>query len=261
VPSGRRSDPPVFAPPRPPRIVEIVGPAGAGKSSLLLALGQRDGAILALSSFRGPIGYLPIWIGTAVWKLPRLLPAGRTVPGLGGKELRLMVHLMSMHRLLERAGSRERPVTVLDQGPLYMLTRLWCCGLDNAGDRTIVAWWHAMLRSWATRLQLVVWLDASTPILMERIRSRTKWHLVKHESDEHATRFLATVRTGYERVMARVTDDNGGPKVLRLDTGVQSLDEIATQVLAAVRADGAPSLGGRPAPRSLSGTRVVPSAR
>jgi thymidylate kinase len=241
-------------------IVEIAGPAGAGKSSLLLALRRRDRTIVALSSFRGPIGYLPIWIGTAIWKLPGLLREGRIVPGLGGKELRLMVHLMSMHHLLERACSPKRPIAVLDQGPLYMLTRLWCCGLETAEGRTIVTWWHEMLRSWAARLQLVVWLDAPTPVLMERIRRRAKWHLIKHESDEHATRFLATVRMGYERVMARVADD-GGPKVLRFDTEARSLDEIATQVLAAVRAAGAPSPRRGETPHSLEGTRVVPSAR
>ena len=208
--SGRHSEPPILTSHGRPLVVELVGPAGAGKSSLLRTLGQRNRMITALSSYRGRIGYLPVWVGTALWKLPRLLPACRTVPGISRKELRLMVHLMSMHRLLDRVRPRERRVTVLDQGPVYMLTRLWCCGLDKADDRTIVTWWNAMLSYWASRLQLVVWLDAPTAILVERIRSATKWHLIKGGSEEEATRFLVAARVGYEQMMARLTDD-GGP--------------------------------------------------
>jgi broad-specificity NMP kinase len=230
-------------------VVEVVGPAGAGKSSLLHALRRRSGRIIGVSSFRGRTGYLPVWAGTALWKLPRLLPACRTVPGIGRKELRLMVHLMSMYRLLERMRSREHAATILDQGPVYMLTRLWCAGLDRADDRAIVTWWNTMLRCWASRLHLVVWLDAPTPILAERIRSRTKWHLIKGRSDEEATRFLVTARVGYEQIMARLTAADG-PEVLRFDTVAQSVEEVATQVLAALGAEGAPrtrALGARDA--------------
>jgi hypothetical protein len=259
VPSGRHSEPPSPTFPGRPLVVEIVGPAGAGKTSLLLALGPRDRTITALSSLRGRIGYLPIWIGTAAWRLPRLLPSVSTIPGLSAKELRLMVHLMSMHHLLARVRSRERPVTVLDQGPVYMLTRLWCCGLDTADDRPIVAWWHAMLRGWATRLGLVVWLDAPTPILLDRIRRRPKWHLIKDESNEHATRFLAAARMGYAQVMTRLMGDDG-PKVVRFDTAAQSLEEIVPQVLAAVRAEGAPRPRLGEAPHAVHDARVVSSA-
>jgi thymidylate kinase len=234
---GTLSADPDVSPHGRPLVVEIAGPAGAGKSSLLLALSQQNGRITALSSFRGRIGYLPVWVSMALWKLPRLLPACRTVPGITRKELRLMVHLMSMHRLLEGVRSWERTVTVLDRGPVYMLTRLSCCGLDKANDRAIVTWWNAMLKHWASRLQLVIWLDAPTGILVERIRSRKKWHVIKGASEEEAARFLVAFRTGYEQIVGRLTGD-GGPRVLHFDTAAQSLEEVAAQVLAALGAEG-----------------------
>jgi thymidylate kinase len=119
-----------------------------------------------------------------------------------------------------------------------MLTRLWCCGLDKADDRTIVTWWNAMRSYWASRLQLVVWLDAPTSVLVERIRRRAKWHLIKGGSEEEATRFLVAARIGYEQMMARLTDEDR-LTVLRFDTAARSLEEVATQVLAALGAEGA----------------------
>ena len=89
-----------------------------------------------------------------------------------------------------------------------------------------------MLKQWASALDMVIWLDAPDAILVERIRARSKWHLVKEKPEQVANKFLARFRTSYDQIIARLTA-NCGPRVLRFNTKQESLDQIVDKALAA----------------------------
>ena len=92
------------------------------------------------------------------------------------------------------------------------------------------------MAEWAQTLDVVIYLDASDDVLIERIRTRRQAHPVKDLPAEEVGRFLSAYRRAYERVI----DDLlacGGPQVahLRADTG--HVESLAASALAAL--DGA----------------------
>jgi thymidylate kinase len=143
-----------------------------------------------------------------------------------------MAILKGWHHALGRRASNNSSVTILDQGPIFMLAWLYEFGPESLKNKSVERWWDSMYKQWASTLDMVIWLDAPDTILVERIHARSKWHLVKGESEQEATEFLARSRTCYEQTIGKLTA-NSGPEPLRFDTDQESLDQIVDKVLAA----------------------------
>jgi len=88
-----------------------------------------------------------------------------------------------------------------------------------------------MYRKWAFTLDEVFFLDASDSQLMERIRGRDKWHIMKKESDSRVFELLAQYRIAYERVISMLTANNHDLKVVYFDTGQISMEGMANRIL------------------------------
>jgi thymidylate kinase len=147
-----------------------------------------------------------------------------------------MVILNGWHRVLRRQGSKEKDIVILDQGPIYLLTELYLFGPRVLASRTAERWWAGMYKQWADALDLVIWLDAADKVLAERIRMRDQWHIVKDESDEGISEFLAQFRTAYDKVISMLSANSPGLRLLCLDTGEEALAETMNRVLAACSA-------------------------
>ena len=144
--------------------------------------------------------------------------------------------MQALHQALARGALNDDRVTILDQGLVYMLTRLH--GLDIVKTQCLNTWWTSALDDWASTLDVVVHLDAPDEILVERIRTRHKEHVVKQASREEACRFLASCRMSHHEVIAALTA-NSGPTVLHFDTGQDSLEQVAKRVLAFLESEAA----------------------
>lgn len=202
-------------------ILELVGPAGAGKSSLtrvleaepdctvLFRVRKRKNWTLVLSqapqllliaarvaiahlSWRlGPLpsGHDPSGNGSSV----TLRSLWRGVHGLG------FLHLMRVRVQLHQHDS----LVVLDEGPVFMLAKL--AQMRERG--TLPPYFDAPLRQerarWSRALTMVVHLDAPNQVLAHRIRTRSSKHIVKDASDREIAEFLE----GWRRALHRVCDD------------------------------------------------------
>ena len=93
-----------------------------------------------------------------------------------------------------------------------------------------------MLKRWADIMYMVVWLDAPDVVLLERIYTRDRWHIIKEKSGKEAYEFLARYRKSYEQTITRLTSSRG-PIILRFDTHQKSVDQIAEKILAAVNSE------------------------
>jgi deoxyadenosine/deoxycytidine kinase len=218
---------------RSPRIVEIVGPAGAGKTTLLRALSQRSESILVVAHPHvRRIGHLPFFVRNTISLLPILLRLHLTGTQFTRLEIVWLARLKGWHRVLARQASRSGRIIVLDQGPVFKLSWLSDFGPEGLKCQSSKNWWDNMVKQWAAVLDVVIRLDAADTVLMERINARGKPHAVKGKAEEETHRFLARGRTSIEAVISRLTID-GGPRVLRFDTGQEAPDEIVEKVLAA----------------------------
>lgn len=183
-------------------IVELVGPAGAGKSTLAEGVSASDTTIRS---------------GLSLWGLPRMdlicstLALAPTIAAaaLGGGQSRLrpgeiaqMIRLGALRRAVRREAQRHR-VILLDEGPVFALSWLDVFFKRN-GDRVPAAWRRRVVADWALLLDVVVFIDASDSTLVQRIRTREKEHKVKGLPDEEIHGFSEGFRAAFDRVIAEL---------------------------------------------------------
>ena len=153
------------------------------------------------------------------------------------REMKRAIHLRTLSRIVSASDSDR--VIVLDEGPVYLLARqlvLGAAALDNAA---FARWWHRTLDHWARALRLVVWLDADSACLAERIRQRPGRPPIPDVMvDDALLLFLERYRAAYDRVLGRLSQQRGAA-VLSIDTGSHVPAAIAERVLMEI---------GRPAP-------------
>jgi hypothetical protein len=219
---------------RRPLIVELVGPAGAGKSSLAQALKQRSKSILTCTPpYLRRIGHAPFFARNIILSTPILFHLYRNNYGrwFTPWEMAWLVTLNGWHRLLARQEFRNDTVIVLDQGPVFMLAWFSGFGPESFRSPSTKPWWDTMYKQWADVLDMVIWLDAPDMTLIERIRARDVWHGVKVKTDRDACEFLARWRAAHEHVLSALTSQANGPKVLDLNTAQEGLEETVNRVL------------------------------
>ena len=209
---------------RRPFVVELVGPAGAGKSTLAQALAAHGRA--------GPC--------LAVWGLPHhalLASAPRVMADAvaaasGGRPLRAselaqMIRVDALGRTVDQARRTTDGVVVLDEGPVFALSWFAVFHRRN-GDPGWARWRRRAVRQWVRRLDAVVYVDAADAVIAARIRTRAKGHPIKGASDRVITDFTARFRLAFDQVLGELRAARPLP-VLRLR------DETAPPVCVATR--------------------------
>ena len=216
---------------RPARrlVVELVGPAAAGKTSLILALGAGDRRLRA--GLRVP---RQRHVATALALAPTFLALHRPYGGLLWKEMKRITYLGSLYRLLQGGRPMGDGTVVLDEGAVYMLARLQVFGADRIRSAAYARWWRGAIEAWARRLDLIVWLDAPDAVLRERLRGRRQPHPARELPDDGIDRFIGSYRESYRRVVRALVEARG-PEVLVIRTDRESVAQIARRVEAAVR--------------------------
>ena len=214
---------------RTPRIVEFVGLAGSGKSTLTTALQERTNeTILVEPPFFRRVRDLPFFALNLVRALPFLV--GITFRSqrdrcLTAREVAWIVILTGWDRRLRAQARRTDKVLVLDQGPVFMLTVLHLTGPLVLRSSVASRWWAGMADKWGATIDLVVNLEASEKTLLARVRRRPIWHGLKGMSDSEAREFMSRYRAAYSDVLLLL--GSGGNKVgtLSLNTERHSVKE------------------------------------
>lgn len=214
----------------PPLVVELLGPAGAGKSTLARDLRARDPRI------RRPIGLwgLPLWalLRSAASLVPACVATLLRRP-LAFGQLAQMVRLGALCRVVAREARRRESLVLLDEGPIFGLAWLDVF-FPRDDDPAIRRWRRGLLRAWRPHLHAVVRLDAPDAVLAHRIRTRSKPHPVKAWSDAAIGEFTARFRTAFEHTLDELSATR--PLViLALTTDGRVPGEAATQVVAGLR--------------------------
>lgn len=214
-----------------PLIVELVGPAGAGKTVLSQALSQRVGTIAIGADLElRNIEHIPIFVINAPFLLPVLLRRAPPSKSFTWDEIKAMVYLRGWPRVLRQQASSNNTAILLDHGPVFKLAKLLAVGPERLKIGGFEKWWQKMLNQWASTLDIVIWLDASDSHLVERINTRSQRHAIKGKSEREASEFLARYRTSYEQILAKLTA-YGGPTLLKFNTSQASIEKIVDEVL------------------------------
>lgn len=220
---------------KPSLIIELVGPAGAGKTTLSRALCQRDhkfliGPDIELRKAR----HIPVFLRSISSMASLGLSKYRSSRRPTWTELKDIAYLQGWPRLLRRQASNRGKVILLDQGPVFRLATLQEFGPNMLKSEAFEKWWLHLYKEWASTLDLVIWLDTSDAILMKRINTRSKKHNIKGKPDQEAHDFLMRHRRSYSDVLTKLASPNG-PTIFQFDTSNVPVEKIVDAILAECR--------------------------
>lgn len=215
-----------------PRLVEIVGPAGAGKTTLCNMLSSFGHIHLSNFPDVRKVVNAPFFIFSGFRVLPLVLQMLRfREEKLTRREFAWLSILSSWPMVLQNELKSNEDVIILDQGPVYLLSEMSLIGPEFLKAERAQQVWGAWYRQWAATLDAIVWLDAPDECLINRIRSREKDHVVKDASPQEVIKFLESYRRVYERVFSELSIRRGDLKILQFDTNRQLPEAIANQLL------------------------------
>jgi len=208
------------------RLVELVGPAGAGKSTVAHLLRRPAGGMRAAPGLwslpRGPLGLNTLRL------LPRVLGFYRAFPGRVWEEMKQIIRLDTLYRVVGARNGATEPV-LLDEGPVLALGWFAVYGDARVRRPAFAAWLDGAVTRWATALDVVVLLDAPDAVLVRRIRERAKPHGAKAKTEAEITAFIRTYRAALGAAIDSLRRA-GGLAVIRIDTGDATPEMTAQSV-------------------------------
>jgi hypothetical protein len=211
-------------------VAEIIGPAGAGKTSLSQLLRRGEGVRSGLSLW----GLPPALLGASAFSsLPGLVALCLHRKRFDWEDLKLVIQHNALLRFLNSESAKRHEALLLDEGTVFALAKLRAFrpAAVTAGEDY---WMGGLFNRVARQLNAVIWLDAPDAILARRIRERDKPHRMKASSDAEIEKHLSLYRKSFEGVVKELTKRNG-LKVFRYRTDEMPLEEIATRVLLEAR--------------------------
>lgn len=210
-----------------PLVVELVGPAGAGKSALAERLSARGDVV------RAGVWNLPraLVLESAVRSLPLLIRLCYHARALPRETLKQIVRLNALYLFVQRRVGHARLV-VLDEGPVFALSWLTVFGHPRLQHRRVEPWWRETYAAWAAVLDRLIVLDAPAPVLTARIRNRHKYDdSFRSMTGTEVLDVIARYRVAFERVLDGLTAA-GGPAPVQLTVANTSLERLGEAVLA-----------------------------
>jgi len=214
-----------------PLVVELVGAAAVGKSTLVAELRRRDPGVRWLQRARRNGGHTSLARHVAGFA-PAWLAAVTRSPAYTWRNARYFLRLAALEEVVRRAAHEAPGVVMLEHGPVFTLARLRAFH-DGPVPAPLARYGARLLSRWATILDLVVALDAPLEVLAKRMHTRSKAHPMRGSTTEEFGDFVRRYRAAYEAVLAELRAA-GGPPVLTLHTDREPVAALADRVRAAL---------------------------
>ena len=212
-------------------VVELVGPAGAGKSTvrsmLLREFAEKRGD--RREPARTFIGTAALALRSSGDWLPVATSMMLASPWRSRELIRHLIRVRTMQDELPRLKAEAGGVLLFDEGPVLSLARI-SRACELSGSDALRRYRDAAIDAWSATLDMVIHLDALDPILTSRINGRRKPHAVKGLNDAEVRSFLAWYRRHYSAILDTLA--SRGVRVVHFDTSVSDASEVARRAAA-----------------------------
>jgi hypothetical protein len=210
-----------------PQIIELVGVAGAGKSTLMKAMMQKNGSI---KPFPPPSKafYLPFLPRITINWLPLYLKNFRSSRWFTLQEIRNMGYLESWLSYIRSKARNGRYRYVLDPGSVHWLSSLLAYGPPITRHPHFQSWWKNKFDQWSSGLTAIIWCDAPEEACLQRVLSRDEWHEIKKMSINSALRELRCYREFYERIIPEMTTHH--TRLFHFRTDLISTEQMVDEI-------------------------------
>jgi hypothetical protein len=216
---------------RLPLVLELVGPAGVGKSSVATALQKCGGgafiqpqASKALSSFRFARGAVEVAVPFA--------SQFSRIPSRPWYRFAIMAQLRGYQQMM-RKWEGQQAVLVLDQGPVYLMSILQrALARDGSDSESFIRYWNETLQYWADRLSLIVNMQASDELLFKRIQSRGTPHPLLGKGKNSAAPFFRRGDESRSSIFALLQQRSRSLNMMTISVGQKTIEEMAKDICA-----------------------------
>lgn len=214
-------------------IIEIIGPAGAGKTTL------RNAIIRKMPQIQNeplpPVwnaSYYPFFIKNIIQIAPLIILSPKNNSrNLTRRELAWMAILNGWFQLLKKSQRKNSGIIILDQGPIFLMTILKGFGPEFINQTYLYSWWKKIFQQWSQTLDLVIWLDAADETLIERIDDRESDHIIKGKTGLEVNIFFKKFRSIFENIMEIMLSKNAKIGLIKIDTAQNSIDQVIEKVV------------------------------
>jgi shikimate kinase len=183
-----------------PYIIEMVGVAGTGKSTLRKAIMQRNKRFKYFD-LRGSISYIPFLFKlTLIW-LPLYLIKYRHTRWFTMQEIRNIGYLDTWISRIRYKSQLNNDIYIIEPGSVYWLSCLRGNGPEITKHPRFQNWLKYEFQHWASALDAIIWLDAPEAVCLQRVHIRDQWHQFLEYSDESALEELCYFQKKYAELV------------------------------------------------------------
>jgi deoxyadenosine/deoxycytidine kinase len=211
-----------------PQIIELAGVAGAGKSTLMKAMMQRNGSI---KPFPPPSKayYLAFLLKMYYRWLPLYLKNFQNSRWFTLQEIRNMGYLETWLSYIRSKAQARQNIYVLDPGSIHWLSSLQAYGPPITKHPHYHSWWKNKFDQWSSGLAAIIWCDAPEDVCLQRVLSRDEWHEIKEMSMNSALSEIRCYRDFYERIIPEMASQ-GSIKVFHFHTSQISTEQMVYRI-------------------------------
>lgn len=216
-------------------IVELVGTAGVGKSTLYRALLKEKTPWLVGDDVP------PVWkISTAYFYISNILKLGPTLVRTttnGGRllqrrELAFLAILNGWHEILKKKVEQKNNIILLDQGPISKIAYMMVWAPDSLFKSNIQGWWDKVYENWKRTIDMVILMDAADETVIHRVNTRPQDHHLKGEPKNVFEFWLNRYRDIYGYIINKLVSNNEHKiRVIKINSGIYAVDELVQKVM------------------------------
>jgi thymidylate kinase len=205
------------------KIIEVVGMAGTGKSTLskgLLSSVDHNYGVFRLDKSQ----YLLTVINSFFYNIPVFIENILNKKHDRSAIKHLLHYKAAIKNLIDLDGT-SNDVLILDQGPIFLYVSMCLFELNsNVGSR-IREQYKCDLFEFSNILDGVIYLDAPVDQLHKRVVERGSEHQILNITEGKAASFLNEYSSSYEETLAEICADNKC-RILTIDTYANNVDDV-----------------------------------